>query len=74
MKETEKGVKVIKKDKEFIHEVVEIAGMSQAFLSTAAVLGVKNYVTKEELETVKKANEIITKMRRNHLGSVNEKK
>ena len=61
-------------DKEFIHEVVEIAGMSQAFLSTIAVLGVKNYVTKEELETVKKSNEIITRMRRKYLDSVNETK
>lgn len=61
-------------DKEFIHEVVEIAGTSQAFLSTAAVVGPKNYATKEELEVVKKANEIITRMRRKYLDSVNEKK
>lgn len=61
-------------DKEFIHEVVEITGMSQAFLGTVAIVGTKNYVTKEELETVKKSNEIITKMRRKYLGSVNEKK
>lgn len=61
-------------DKEFIHEVVEIAGMSQSFLGAAAIVGTKNYVTKEELETVKKSNEIITKMRRKYLDSVNEKK
>ena len=74
MKEIEKEVKVIKMDKDFIHKVVEIAGMSQAFLSMATVVETKDYVTKEDLETVKNANEIITKMRRKYLDSVKNEK